>query len=253
MLQWHLSMASMNDLFRSLERRGIIRRVLPILTREYSAEEVEQIKYSIHFQLLLGLELILVFTDTTDYLHNTLGSDNLVVVRKMTFIDSDRAYDEDSPIRLAVVRNTMVVNNVYRELSLLTKKETSLHLRYGRYTLTSARINTHTQYRDLLFYLQNGKCAISGEPLNAGEWHVDHIYPLDHGGNNSLINLRGITKPCNQAKRDEVTEPRHCFTSEQLHRYELGSEFYQRIADRKLEGVPCGFGSVFGRDLRALE
>jgi hypothetical protein len=65
----------------------------------------------------------------------------------------------------------------------------------------------------------------------------------------SLINLRGITKPSNQAKRDEVTEPRHCFSSEQLHRYELGSEFYQRIADRKLEGVSCGFG----RDLRALE
>jgi hypothetical protein len=58
------------------------------VTREHTAEEVEQIRYSIHFQLLLGLELI------------TLGSDNLVVVRKMTFIDSDSAYDEDAPYDL---------------------------------------------------------------------------------------------------------------------------------------------------------
>lgn len=253
MLLWQLNMASLNDVFRFAQKRGVIRRILPILTKEYSVEEVEQIKYSVHFQLLMGLEVILVFVDTADYLHEQLGSDNLVVVRKMTFIDSNSAYDEDAPIRLAVVRNRLVVDNMYRELSLLTEQETSVHLRYGRFTLTSARIDIHRRYSDFLFYLQNGRCAITGDPLIAGQWHVDHVYPVDHGGNNSLINLRATTKLSNEHKSDRVTDARYCFSSEQLQKYRIGSEFYRLVADRKLEGLLLGSGAVLGRNLYAIE
>lgn len=253
MLLWHFNMASMNDLFRPGQRRGIIRRILPILTREYSTEEIAKIKFSIHFQLVLGLEVILVLTDKSEYLHEQLGSDNLVVVRKMKLIDSDRAYDEYAPIRLAIVQKRPIVDDIYGELRLLTDLETSIHLRYGRYTLTSARINLHRQYGDLLFYLQNGKCAITGDPLIAGQWHIDHIYPVSHGGNNSLINLRGTTKASNISKRDEVSEDRYCFSLEQFQKYGINAEFYRLLADRKLENLPLGFEALLGRDPRIIE
>lgn len=253
MLLWHFNMASINDRFRTARRQGIIRRILPILVREYSNEEIEQIKFSIHFQLLLGLEVILVLTDRREYLHDKLGSDNLVVVRKLASIDSDSAYDEDAPVRLAVVRKRLVVDDIYRELGLLTEQETSIHLRYGKYTFTSARIDLQRQYGDLLFFLQNGKCAITGNSLVAGQWDIDHIYPISHGGNNSLINLRGSTRISNELKRDAVTEARHCFSPEQFRMHGINSELYWLLADRRLEGLPVGFKAVLGRSLHAIE
>lgn len=249
MLLWHLNMARMNDLFRPTHRRCIIRRILPILIREYTSEEIEQIKFSLHFQLLLGMEVILVLIDKREYLHDLLDSDNLVVVRKMKVIDSDRAYDEDAPIRLAIVQKRPIVDDIYRELSLLTEQETSMQLRYSRYSLTSARIDLQRQYGDLLFYLQSGRCAITGDPLTAGQWDIDHIYPVSHGGNNSLINLRGTTHAANIAKRDSVTEDRYCFSPQQLQKYGLNFEYYQLLADRKLEGLPLSSKALLGRDL----
>ncbi len=164
-----------------------------------------------------------MFTDKEDYLHDRLGSDNLVVVRKEKFIDSDSAYDEDAPLRFTTVQNRMVVDDIYHELSKLTEQETSIHFRYGRHTLTSARMDLQRRYRDFLFYLQNGRCAITGDALIPGQWDIDHIYPRSHGGNNSLINLRATTKRSNLSKRDELTAGCYCFSREQFRKYSMGS------------------------------
>lgn len=55
-----------------------------------------------------------------------------------------------------------------------------------------------------LFYSQNGKCAICGNDLMWGQFHVDHKIPHSKGGGNEFMNLQ-LTHPfCNQSKNNGV-------------------------------------------------
>lgn len=48
---------------------------------------------------------------------------------------------------------------------------------------------------------QGGKCALCGDGLRDGDFHVDHIIPLSKGGNNFVGNIQLACSQCNIRKR----------------------------------------------------
>lgn len=61
---------------------------------------------------------------------------------------------------------------------------------------------THTEKDvDDLRILQGGKCAMCGDGLRDGDFHVDHIIPLSKGGNNFVGNIQLACSQCNIRKR----------------------------------------------------
>jgi 5-methylcytosine-specific restriction endonuclease McrA len=53
-----------------------------------------------------------------------------------------------------------------------------------------------------LWKKQRGLCALTGERLTRQNAELDHIIPKARGGDDSLSNLRWVTKEVNRAKRD---------------------------------------------------
>jgi len=54
----------------------------------------------------------------------------------------------------------------------------------------------------LLHLSQDGKCGLTGRPLDFDDMQLDHIIPRARGGDNSLENLRWTCSVANQCKRD---------------------------------------------------
>ena len=61
------------------------------------------------------------------------------------------------------------------------------------------RISFSEDIRQRIYVHQNGKCMYCGSYLRKG-WHVDHIYPREHGGSNDESNLQGLCPTCNTRK-----------------------------------------------------
>lgn len=62
-----------------------------------------------------------------------------------------------------------------------------------------------------LFFMQNGRCILCGEPLDLrrgrfsyGGFSYEHKVPRAVGGTDSRFNLAGSHRECNQQRRDEM-------------------------------------------------
>lgn len=53
---------------------------------------------------------------------------------------------------------------------------------------------------------QNGKCALSGAPLDPN-FEVDHIIPISYGGGNERANLRLVNRGPNRGRGNRGTDP----------------------------------------------
>jgi 5-methylcytosine-specific restriction enzyme A len=60
--------------------------------------------------------------------------------------------------------------------------------------------DTIAKLRAEIHLRQNGRCAICGMKLRVGQYEIDHIQALAHGGDNSVENLRAICMPCHRDK-----------------------------------------------------
>ena len=75
----------------------------------------------------------------------------------------------------------------------------------------SQRISFPQSVREEIWAKQRGLCMYCGTYLARG-WHLDHIYPREHGGSNNLLNLQALCPPCNLRKGVQTDEEyRHRF------------------------------------------
>jgi 5-methylcytosine-specific restriction endonuclease McrA len=58
-----------------------------------------------------------------------------------------------------------------------------------------------------LYEQQNGRCGLSGEPLEPN-FEVDHIIPFSYGGGNERNNLRLVNRGPNRSRGNRGTDPR---------------------------------------------
>lgn len=56
--------------------------------------------------------------------------------------------------------------------------------------------------RDIVFEKGQGICALCGRPVNKNFFTIDHIVPLNRGGNNEIDNLQIACETCNRLKND---------------------------------------------------
>lgn len=251
---WHVVTSQLNgDHWRRTGRR-LFRRVLPLIRRRYSAEEVTLIKYSLHFQLTLGIEVWPVFTNQERFLEENFGSDNLGVIRGRKIIDSPQLYDSDAPSRLRIVtRPDGDLRDVYAAFGDILRNEQVHVLRYGQRIFTCFQLRSiKSWFGDFLFNLQDGRCAVTGERLAAEPWEVDHVYPRSMGGNNSLINLQVTLGRANREKSADLGTARYCLSPSQLARFGLATVFHRRLSDRTLRGVRPGWDAPQRLDWREL-
>lgn len=63
-----------------------------------------------------------------------------------------------------------------------------------------------TEHVDRAVVLERDKgiCGICGEPVDRGNFHVDHIVPLSRGGEHSYANTQVAHPRCNQVKYDRA-------------------------------------------------
>jgi len=54
---------------------------------------------------------------------------------------------------------------------------------------------------------QGGKCALTGQPLDAS-FEVDHIVPVSYGGGNERANLRLVSRSANRSRGNRGVDPR---------------------------------------------
>lgn len=54
----------------------------------------------------------------------------------------------------------------------------------------------------LIFLGQDGRCGLTGRPLDFDDMQLDHKIPRSRGGDNSFENLRWTCREANQAKRN---------------------------------------------------
>lgn len=103
MLTWHLTTSRFSRDMARKHGRELMRRVVPIARCDYTDEEIRLIKYQLHFQLVLGLEVVVMFVDP-DFLPETeFGTDNFVLVKDRIRITASRPYDADVPAELELV------------------------------------------------------------------------------------------------------------------------------------------------------
>jgi len=57
-----------------------------------------------------------------------------------------------------------------------------------------------------IYKTQDGKCALSGEPLEPN-FEVDHIIPHSYGGGNERNNLRLVNRGPNRSRGNRGTDP----------------------------------------------
>jgi hypothetical protein len=161
-------------------------------------------------------------------------------VKDKIYISCPQFYgDED--YSLILKRKTENINDLFVHFKDLRGSPASFKLKYNQSTFSCRNIsNLKKKYGQFLYFIQNGKCAITGELLDTTEWDVDHIWPRSQGGNNSLINLRATTRKSNLDKLDRIIDSQYCLTSEEILKHQLLSIWHRTLSDRKLTGHPIG-------------
>lgn len=56
------------------------------------------------------------------------------------------------------------------------------------------------EVRKMIYDKAGGRCALCGRKITLSEMTLDHIVPLDRGGEDTVKNLQCTCKPCNQFK-----------------------------------------------------
>lgn len=73
------------------------------------------------------------------------------------------------------------------------------------------RISFSKAMRERIASRQEYRCMYCGVRLEEG-WHLDHIFPISHGGDNEPENLQALCAPCNMRKGVQTDD-------EYRHRY----------------------------------
>jgi 5-methylcytosine-specific restriction endonuclease McrA len=183
-------------------------RIIPILNKEYSKEQIEEIKYTLHILLALGSEIHLPITSNQDYLDRRFAENNLLLVENTLSVTTRHLWDKDNAeLIVDHDRNKTDLFQPYRN-SRWREENNVLTLKYRRNSFT-AGVNRKEPlkqyYGEFLYLLQNKKCALTGEPLDIHDMQIDHIYPASLGGTNILINLQAISSAANREKSNNAT------------------------------------------------
>src|SRR3954451_3636186 len=235
---WHIETTSWIGDWRRAVRRRLIRRFIPILRREYSENEQRLIKFLIHIQLSLGIEVVLYFTDRKTFLLDMFQSDNTAVVKGNVIIDMIDPYSAESADSITIEKRRASVSDRFSTMEdLANDPDRACILRYPSHTFTNSRNRIPEPFKFALYNLQDGRCSINGGRLDLAGCHVDHIIPLNIGGNNSLVNLQ-LCDPLNNIKKGiEISYPRYCLSSEEMIELGFDTIFHERFADRMLKGI----------------
>lgn len=213
-------------------------RVIPIKFEEYDYYQINQIKYTIHTLICLGANVYLAFTENKNYLEDNFGVDNSLLIKDLYALDSRLIYDVNEELHLiprkpdnySLFKNYLDKN--WRESSQVFSLKHSRN--YFTCGVRRGGESLRKKYGLFLYYLQNGKCAISNEKFNFSELEVDHIVPAAKGGNNSIINLQLVHKKINNKKSDtlDVLADR-IFNDEELFKMGLDNTFpYAELTKR---------------------
>lgn len=254
MLTWHLQTSRFSQELSTKHGRRLIRRIVPIARQDYSEDEIRLIKYSLHFQLALGIEVLVMFVDPDFLPESEFGTDNLVLVKSRVLISSPRPYDPQQPEELVITPGTRSdVADLYLYLESLKKGGEVCSIRYNEATFTAYDVSDlKRRYGWLLYSIQSGRCALSVQSLDLAEWDVDHIFPRAMGGNNSLVNLQAGRRMANIEKGARIQDLRYALSPQELLKQGLKTTFHRRLSDRKLVGIPLGPDSLHYLDPKVL-
>ena len=249
MISWHIETAHWNRRRFRTQRRRYIRRLVPILDREYSIEEQTLLKFALNIQLALGSEVLVYFVDDDRFLENMFNVDNMVVVKRGISLEVHLPYDSKVPYELDIDSSAENVSDKFQILEDLSKdNENAYILKYDQHTFTCNRTKRLSKkYSDFLYRLQSGRCTISQEKLLESGMHVDHIFPRGMGGNNSLTNLQLVNGAENVSKGEKITHPRWCLDENTMARHGFTSIIHQRFNDRTLTAISLGPEALFER------
>lgn len=254
MLTWHLTTARFSKVFSNKYGRRLIRRVFPIAVRDYSEEEIRLIKYNLHFQLTLGLEIVVMFVDHDFIPESEFGTDNLALVKSRVLITSSTPYDPQVPTTLIITEGSdSRATDLYLHLESVSKGERACMLKYNNATFTAFKVSDlKCHYGWLLYMLQSGRCGLSGQNLDLVPWDIDHIIPSSMGGNNSLVNLQAARHKPNVEKGATMEHLGYALSPDELLRYQLSTTFHRRLSDRRLVGIPLGPESLHSLNPKLL-
>ncbi|HWN09704.1 MAG TPA: HNH endonuclease signature motif containing protein [Pyrinomonadaceae bacterium] len=254
MLTWHLTTSRFSKDLSVKHGRRLIRRVLPIARREYTEEEIRLIKYNLHFQLGLGLEILVMFVDENFLPESQFGSDNLALVKGRVRITSSRPYDTDAPADIVVTPGSdSEVGDLYLHLESLNAGDKAIGLSYNDQTFTGFNLSgLKKRYGSFLYTLQSGCCGLTGESLDVAPWDVDHVIPIAMGGNNSLVNLQAARHASNVSKGARIEDFRYALSPLELAKHRLTTTYHRRLSDRTLMGAPLGPDALHHLDPKSL-
>lgn len=242
MLRWHLTTSGFSKDLSVKHGRRLIRRIFPITRRDYTDEEIRLIKYNLHFQLALGLEILVMFVEPDFLPESQFGTDNFALVKGRVLITSLRPYDAQVSAETVVTPGSdSEVSDLYIHLESLNKGDRANRLSYNDQTFSSYELSDlKKRYGWFLYTLQSGRCALSGQSLDLAIWDVDHIFPRGMGGNNSLVNLQAARHAPNVLKGARIEDPRYGLSPEELYRHDLRTTYHRRLSDRTVVGIPLG-------------
>lgn len=221
-------------------------RIVPIKKREYNANEISQIKLTLHTLIALGCTIYVPFTNDDKYLDTHFGSSNVLLIDNVLTIDANKVYDENEPyfVKSKKPKNydlfSPFLNSKWRESnSIYTLRPRRNYFTAG----VNKKVSLKNIYGEFLYFLQNGKCAITQEKLDISQMQVDHIFPSSKGGSNTLINLQLIKDGENLKKSNSVKEiDQWIFSERELVDLELDISFpYKDLSDRKRTSNPFNY------------
>ena len=238
---WHFDSAKI-----CLNMGFLYNRVIPILDRQYTNEEIEEIKYTLHVLLSLGCVIHLPIVNRIDYLESRFGENNFVTIENRFTIKTRHVWDKDKAVmELDYNKDNIELFNPFNR-SKWREENNVLSLRYRRNTFTAGVTRNEPikrYYGDFLYFIQSKKCAISGIKLDIQTMQIDHIYPTSKGGTNTLINLQAVDPIANKNKSDDVDESeRRIWDDKTLVRKGFDLFFpYRQLTYRNVSENPFGF------------